>query len=242
MHVATEICRQSHPNPTATICYTKWINDGICDDECNLPSFSFDGGDCCLEYIFSRYCSDCFCYQDCSYHNDGVPPDVTVCIDTQPNDADQSQCQRSMTKNEICEDECNFHEWNFDGGACCLEKVIDTICSDCFCYQDCTYHNSTSNESTLSEEIRGCMDAHPTAIVVVNVDVNNWLCRSWFKDGECDDRCNIPAWNFDGGDCCLETVYCGKYYDSSSLDDCFCYQDCSYHNLTIKNPLVPSQL
>ena len=40
--------------------------DGHCDDICNYPSLNFDGGDCCQEVIDRSFCSDCFCYQDCS--------------------------------------------------------------------------------------------------------------------------------------------------------------------------------
>ena len=30
---------------------TIWINDGICDDDTNIESCQYDGGDCCLEAI-----------------------------------------------------------------------------------------------------------------------------------------------------------------------------------------------
>ena len=39
----------STPNPF--ICDKKWIGDGICDDEVNLPKCAFDEGDCCLNEI-----------------------------------------------------------------------------------------------------------------------------------------------------------------------------------------------
>lgn len=44
--------------------------DGHCDDICNYPELNFDGGDCCQEVIDRSFCSDCFCYQDCSKHPD----------------------------------------------------------------------------------------------------------------------------------------------------------------------------
>ena len=33
-----------------------WINDGFCDDETNIESCQFDGGDCCLEVIVDLGC------------------------------------------------------------------------------------------------------------------------------------------------------------------------------------------
>ena len=31
---------------------------------------NFDGGDCCLAYIEVTYCTECFCYNDCSHHKE----------------------------------------------------------------------------------------------------------------------------------------------------------------------------
>ena len=73
-----EVCRQSHPDPTdPEICLTDTFNGyyGVCLDECYFehPHYYCDGGvgNCCQDYIFSQYCSDCFCfcYQYCLHHN-----------------------------------------------------------------------------------------------------------------------------------------------------------------------------
>ena len=65
-------------------CYD-WKNDTICDDVCNVPEFQFDGGDCCLDLVFSNWCSHCFCYDDCSVHDQDsldleleLPPGVVI--------------------------------------------------------------------------------------------------------------------------------------------------------------------
>ena len=63
-------------------CYD-WKNDTICDDVCNVPKFQFDGGDCCLDLVFSDWCSHCFCYDDCSVHYQDdldleLPPGVVI--------------------------------------------------------------------------------------------------------------------------------------------------------------------
>ena len=48
---------------------------------------------------------------------------------------------------------------------------------------------------------------------------------TWVNDGFCDEECNNPDFNYDGGDCCLDIV------DNAKCIDCYCYQDCSIHPL-----------
>ena len=40
----------------------------ICNDECNIPEFSFDGGDCCLPDmgLVFHLCDECKCISDSS--------------------------------------------------------------------------------------------------------------------------------------------------------------------------------
>lgn len=43
-------------------CYRPlWVGDGKCDDYTNTQSCDFDGGDCCLEYKDTTYCTECAC-------------------------------------------------------------------------------------------------------------------------------------------------------------------------------------
>ena len=57
---------------------------------------------------------------------------------------------------------------------------------------------------------------------VTNIDVG---CEpGWKGDEMCDDVCNVPELQFDGGDCCLEKLN-ADYFCSF----CFCYQDCTFH-------------
>ena len=44
------------------------LGDGICDDFCNRSKYEFDHGDCCLGLIEDTFCTECFCFEDCSYH------------------------------------------------------------------------------------------------------------------------------------------------------------------------------
>ena len=56
----------STPNPF--ICETKWIGDGICDDETNLFKCGFDDGDCCLNEVVDTNCYKCICHIDGKKH------------------------------------------------------------------------------------------------------------------------------------------------------------------------------
>merc|ERR1711860_457820 len=61
-------------------------DDGFCDDLCNHPEQNFDGGDCCLDYIDITYCTECYCYNDCSEHpNDN-------CLEENPNLSNTANC------------------------------------------------------------------------------------------------------------------------------------------------------
>ena len=39
----------------------EWFNDGICDDQNNVESCEYDGGDCCGGYIDT--CTECICHE-----------------------------------------------------------------------------------------------------------------------------------------------------------------------------------
>ena len=93
---------------------------------------------------------------------------------------------------------------------CCLEHIEDTYYIDCFCYHDCSKHPA--------HQVEDCLITH------TNTNSDECL-EEWIEDGYCDDACNFPAHDFDGGDCCLDLVtlnYC---------QDCFCYNDCTHHEL-----------
>ena len=55
-----------------------WKDDTMCDDVCNVPEFQFDGGDCCLDLVVTNFCSHCFCYDDCSFHDQIELPTITL--------------------------------------------------------------------------------------------------------------------------------------------------------------------
>ncbi len=43
---------------------TNEISDGVCDDYLNMINCAYDGGDCCLDHVFTVYCDYCLCHTD----------------------------------------------------------------------------------------------------------------------------------------------------------------------------------
>ena len=46
---------------TSDECESYVIGDSFCDDECNIPEFDFDDGDCCGDNVSTIYCTICEC-------------------------------------------------------------------------------------------------------------------------------------------------------------------------------------
>ena len=46
-------------------CNVTNINDGICQDETNIPECGFDGGDCCIPHSVMQFkeCQVCECHE-----------------------------------------------------------------------------------------------------------------------------------------------------------------------------------
>ena len=44
-------------------CNQGWIGDGYCDDINNNLDCTYDGGDCCLDYVYEDYCDECLCLE-----------------------------------------------------------------------------------------------------------------------------------------------------------------------------------
>ena len=43
--------------------YESWQGDGFCDDENNVASCDYDGGDCCGRRVRKNYCTVCACLE-----------------------------------------------------------------------------------------------------------------------------------------------------------------------------------
>ena len=90
------------------------VADGFCNDETNILTCQFDGGDCCLDYIRSN-CSNCLCHKDGIRHPEFVPTDPPTSV---------GFCYFPiLTGNANCDVEANTFECNYDGGDCCLPVI-----------------------------------------------------------------------------------------------------------------------
>ena len=170
--------------------------------------------------------------------------------------SDPTSCDTLWINDNTCDDDCNFPEFNYDGGDCCLDLVVSNFCWDCFCYYDCSVHELHDSDeilpppeldistTTLANDVKGtiyfkdlnalvsfdllflyieCYDANPMPMDVPNANGIEY-CYDWKNDTICDDVCNVPEFQFDGGDCCLDLVA------SAWCSHCFCYDDCSVHD------------
>ena len=87
------------------------VGDGLCHDEANNADCNYDGGDCCLININTKYCSECSCFlQD------------TCAAGFHP-----------LVGNSFCNDETNIPECGYDGSDCCKSPVDTSRCSHCKC-------------------------------------------------------------------------------------------------------------
>ena len=228
-HHMNERCVELGTYPNAandTNCKLNWIADGFCDDVCNFSELDFDGGDCCKDVVINEFCSDCFCYDDCTHHEkeyaSGFPwytkttstmsSIVQDCYAENEKPITTEVCKHGWKGDGFCDEACNVPEEHFDKGDCCLDLVSSDFCSNCFCYEDCTFHNMTSAmERTLECYVENPMPPH------------NWdTCgHSFIGDGICDDSCNSPDFEFDGEDCCTSIT------STDWCSFCFCYQQCT---------------
>jgi hypothetical protein len=49
-------------DPVIDICRRSLIGDGVCDDHQNNAECEYDGMDCCLLRMATKYCDDCKCH------------------------------------------------------------------------------------------------------------------------------------------------------------------------------------
>ena len=41
-----------------------FVGDGFCDDESNNKACNYDGGDCCVDVVYTDFCWDCLCLEN----------------------------------------------------------------------------------------------------------------------------------------------------------------------------------
>ena len=88
------------------------VGNGFCNDETNIGSCNFDGGDCCGHDVNANFCSQCDCF-----HMETCEAGVT----------------HSYVGDGYCDDETNIVACNYDGGDCCGSCVVTQYCSTCEC-------------------------------------------------------------------------------------------------------------
>jgi len=237
-------CTYENPSDECTdsivgVCgIAQFVSDSFCDDQNNNAGCAWDGGDCCDPDASRAFCNECMC-KDCTvnlsdecvdningycdiveYQGDGF-------CDPGNNNAgcswDGGDCCGSTsslvycTSGEDCEcRDCTFED-NCNGGECVLSAWKgDGFCDDgnnnCGCGWDggdCC--NSDSNFDYCSDCT--CLDPtkQPDGTCV-------GACWNFVfaGDGFCDDSNNVCACDWDGGDCCIETII------STYCEDCAC--------------------
>ena len=106
------------------------VGNGKCNDETNNLNCAYDGGDCCGSPINTNHCSNCTCH-----HKETCASGVA----------------HPLVGNDICNDETNVEECDFDGGDCCGSCINVNHCSQCICYEtslndlSCKYYNWNLN-------------------------------------------------------------------------------------------------
>merc|ERR1712151_117286 len=110
------VCKCKDPNYKPSACVKPSLKgDGYCDDENNVKSCGFDGGDCCKGGD-KTYCTVCQCKKE------------------DPAYKCQGKCGDKNYKGVgNCDDENNNCGCDYDGGDCCLPKVNSIYCKDCSC-------------------------------------------------------------------------------------------------------------
>ena len=140
------------------------VGNGICDDESNIKSCDFDGGDCCGIAAITRFCQDCQCYDE---HGN-----VQTSSTTTPNDDSSTtlkDCPEPwLTGNGNCDPENDNYACDYDGGDCkhqgCPmpqyigdgECDLDNYIPECdFDGEDCKYNatQSTTKSTTTTTTV-----------------------------------------------------------------------------------------
>jgi len=157
--------------------------DGNCDDNNNLQTCNWDGGDCCGPNIGTAYCTECKC----------LDPNYVAPTTQAP------KCGNEAWKGDgNCDDVNNNVGCGYDGGDCCEQSLGSLVkknyCHKCKCIDP-------DNQCVLKKN--KCGGAEHKA------------------DGHCDDYNNNCGCDYDGGDCCAQSVTGGKVL-KDYCSDCKC--------------------
>jgi len=180
--------------PPVTCKKPQYQGDGACDDGNNNAGCEYDGGDCCYKTVEGgevkkNFCTECKC----------LDPD---------NLGEPTGCKSPGYKGDgYCDDGNNNAGCQYDGGDCCYKSLESGVvktkhCTECACL-DPDNLGDAPGASCGSPKFQG--------------------------DGNCDDNNNNEGCQYDGGDCCANSLesglvkkkYCTecKCMDPANLDD-----------------------
>jgi hypothetical protein len=217
--------------PPATCKLPGYKGDTRCDDENNVKSCGWDGGDCCLKTVQSGKVDKTYCK-------------ACKCLD--PDNSGGSVCELPGYKADTrCDDQNNNKKCGWDGGDCCYKtvqggKVSKDYCKECKCQDPDNIGEPPVSCGSVqfrgdgncddSNNNKGCgWDGGDCCFKTAKKgQVNKLYCKQckcidpdnlgehacgiaqYKGDGNCDDENNSKACDYDGGDCCPATVKGGK--------------------------------
>ena len=210
------------------------VGDGICNDETNIFTCNYNGGDCCGYNINFEHCAECTCFHQ------------ETCL---------AGVNHIFVGDGVCNDETNNAECNYDGDDCCGSCVYTEYCTQCACLGNLTGNgnsnpllgNGICNDDTNIVECG--YDGGDCCGSCVNTDyctecqclsgANGFgIANALTGDGFCNDETNTEACMFDGGDCCgyilTYTYEYGGYdneYDYYSSPDTSQCTECAYYGV-----------
>lgn len=152
------------------------------------------------------------------------------------------ESHRSMLGNGICNSgPWNTKQCNYDNGDCCMQTCLapdpdtvlqDQLTNDFACTYstfDCQDPNYQFMEFAVSGGGKWWTDEQEVCReddAIFSSDLwSEFSLASSLGDGVCDLSLNTAEFNFDGGDCCIQTCQKnGSYPFQSCLSDCHCRQ------------------
>jgi len=223
-------------------CDPAWLDDGVCQPECDNFACNLDAGDCdhgdkfikpkfqeCPPSCPLSYIGDEWCDVECN---------VSACGrdmgDCQPGCA--PGCKNKWKGDGYCDEACDNKICNYDGGDCdhknldlpnlasCPYTCPLSWVADGFCDEECDKSECLFDGSDCGEE------PPPKTRCATGCD------PLWLGDGYCDWECNSESCEFDKGDCptlpaaCRAAASdCGPLWLGDGECDPECnWQECEY--------------
>ena len=100
-----------------------WIGDGFCDDEYNNQQCNWDGGDCCQDDDPLEECRD---PNSPNYSGSSTPSTTTKA----PNTCNILPGEEDWIGDNICDDQYNNKQCNWDAGDCCKGLLANCLDPD----------------------------------------------------------------------------------------------------------------